>query len=235
MAFTFTNYAAIQPQKSPWEDIIGKALSGYEDVTKAKYLKPGLEEELKKAKLYNQYYGPNIESQIGLRGAQTKQANAHTGLLGEQTRAAHMSNQSLPQKLQAELAAAQMKANNPLLGMTGHAGQIGALMYLQQHPELMGQQQMTQQRQPNPTESQIASAFGNQQQEQHQQQQMNAMDMMRQAILNDLQGKHKEFAPSNIRKMQDELREIENGYYPGTNRREKIRITSENGRIGVTL
>jgi len=206
-------------------------MEGYTEGTKAKYLQPRLEEELKKAKLYNQYYGPNIESEIGLRGAQAGQAKAHTGLLGEQTRAAHMSNANLPAKLREELAAAQMKNANPLLGMTGHAGQIGALMYLQQHPELMQQQQMQQQAQmgqqgqqgqPNPNESQIPSAFGNQSQQGQQQRQLSPREMLHDSIMRDLQGKNKEFAPSNIRKLQDELRDIESGYYPGTNRQERI-------------
>jgi hypothetical protein len=129
-----------------------------------------------------------MESQIGLRGAQKGQAEAHTGLLGEQTRAAHMSNANLPEKLKAELAAQQMRSQNPLLGMTGHAGQIGALMYLQQHPELMQQQQTGHQGQPNPNESQIPSAFGNQPQQQPQQQ-MSPMEMLKQSILKEIQGK----------------------------------------------
>jgi len=46
--------------------------------------------------------------------------------------------------------------------------------------------------------------------------------MLHDSIMRDLQGKNKEFAPSNIRKLQDELRDIESGYYPGTNRQERI-------------
>jgi hypothetical protein len=46
MTFTFTNYAAIKPRHSPLNDIIGKALSGYNEVTKSKYLKPGLEADI---------------------------------------------------------------------------------------------------------------------------------------------------------------------------------------------
>lgn len=38
MAFTFTNYAGIQPQASPLHDIIGKVLGGYTDTVRAKYL-----------------------------------------------------------------------------------------------------------------------------------------------------------------------------------------------------
>jgi hypothetical protein len=115
MAFTFTNYAGIQPQASPFQDILGKTLGGYEQATKAKYLQPGLEEELKKAKLYNQYYGPNMESQIGLRGAQTQQANAHTGLLGEQTKGQRLENQYLPQYKQAQIAQLNAQAQKAQL------------------------------------------------------------------------------------------------------------------------
>lgn len=110
MAFTFTNYAGIQPQESPFSDIIGKVLGGYGDMTKAKYLQPTLEEELKKSKLFNEYYGPNIESEMGLRKAQTGEAGARTGLIGEQTRGAHIENKYLPQKMQAAIAESQANA-----------------------------------------------------------------------------------------------------------------------------
>jgi hypothetical protein len=95
MAFTFTNYAGIAPQHSPLHDMIGQILSGYTDTTKAQFLRPGLEEQLRKAQLENKYYGPNIESQIGLRGAQS----GHYGAL---TRGQNITNQFLPQTLQTE-------------------------------------------------------------------------------------------------------------------------------------
>lgn len=115
MTFSFTNYAAIEPQASPWQDIIGKVLGGYTDMTKAKYLKPGLEEELKKAKLFNQYYAPDMESQIGLRHAQTGESGARTGLIGEQTKGAHIENQYLPEKMKAQIAEAQAGAQKARL------------------------------------------------------------------------------------------------------------------------
>ena len=46
MAFTFTNYAGIAPRHSPLNDIIGKVLGGYNESTKSKYLKPGLEADI---------------------------------------------------------------------------------------------------------------------------------------------------------------------------------------------
>ncbi len=134
MTFTFHGYQPSSMNEYPLNDIIGKVLGGYTDMTKAQYLKPGLEEELKKAKLYNQYYGPDMQSQIGLRGAQAGQANAHTGLLGEQTRGARIENQYMPDKMKAQIAEANANAQKARLmqmireqllggGMSG--GQMG--------------------------------------------------------------------------------------------------------------
>ncbi len=113
----------------PLNNMIQKLLSGYTGATQARYLQPTLEEELQKAKLYNQYYAPDIQSQIGLRNAQrenyditnlnlpaklkaelaltqaqTGETGARTGLIGEQTRGQHITNQWLPQKLQSLVA-----------------------------------------------------------------------------------------------------------------------------------
>ncbi|MGB4823826.1 MAG: hypothetical protein WBP82_02835 [Leuconostoc mesenteroides] len=110
MAFTFTNYQPSSMNEYPLKDIIGKVLGGYTDMTKAQYLKPGLEEELKKAKLYNQYYAPNIESEIGLRKAQTGESGARTGLIGEQTKGTRIENQYMPEKMKAQIA--ELQANS---------------------------------------------------------------------------------------------------------------------------
>jgi hypothetical protein len=143
MSFTFTNYAAIPTKPGPLGDIIGNILSGYTGVTQAKFLKPTLEEELKKAKLYNQYYAPNIESEIGLRGAQAGEAGARTGLLGEQTRAAHTENSWLPQKLQAAIAESQAKAQKAQMfqQMFGGGQAIRGNQGVQQNPMQMFQGQ----------------------------------------------------------------------------------------------
>jgi hypothetical protein len=112
MAFTFTNYAGIEPQKSPYNDLIGQFLGGY---NQTKYGQPGLEEALKKTQLANQYYGPNIESQLALRKAQTGEAGARTGLLGEQTRGARIENQYAPEKIKSQIAEAQASAQKARL------------------------------------------------------------------------------------------------------------------------
>lgn len=46
MTFSFTNYAGIEPQKSPMHDMIGKLLSGYTGATSAKYLPKTLEADI---------------------------------------------------------------------------------------------------------------------------------------------------------------------------------------------
>ena len=103
MAFTFNNYATSDLMKSPLNDIIENMLGGYEKGVKASYLQPNLAEELKKAQLENKWYEPNIQSQIKLRGAQTGEAGARTGLLGEQTKGTRIENQYLPEKMRAQI------------------------------------------------------------------------------------------------------------------------------------
>lgn len=115
MAFTFNSYQPSSMNEYPLNDIIGKVLGGYTDMTKAKYLQPGLEEELKKMKLFNQYYAPDMESQIGLRKAQTGESGARSGLIGEQTKGAHIENQYLPEKMKAQIAEANANAQKARL------------------------------------------------------------------------------------------------------------------------
>jgi hypothetical protein len=96
MAFTFNNYATNDLQQNPLNDIIKNMFSGYSNMTNAQFLRPNLQEQLKKSQLYNQYYGPNMESQIGLRGAQA-------GHLGALTQGQNITNTFLPRTLQEAL------------------------------------------------------------------------------------------------------------------------------------
>jgi hypothetical protein len=96
MTFQFNNYATNELSKSPINDIISGLFGGYEKGVNASYLQPNMQEQLQKAKLYNQYYGPNIESQIGLRGAQA-------GHLGSLTAGQNITNKYLPQSLQSQI------------------------------------------------------------------------------------------------------------------------------------
>jgi len=212
MTFTFTNYAGIEPQASPYNDLIGKILGGYTDVTKARYLKPGLEEQLKKAKLVNQYYGPNMESQMGLRGAQA-------GHLGSMTAGQNIANRFAPQRLQSEQQEREFKLNNPFFGQTGTSGDLGRMLYLQEmiskNPELASKlngapnQQTSGQESPNP-----------QQQENTNSQQTNNFDInksIQDAFRKVAQGKNQQFAPSNLGKLQQEASKAQAGINPFTN------------------
>lgn len=93
VAFQPINYAQIQPQGLPLfrnlgEDIRQSAMfpqelrqAQLENMIKqvqANFAQPFAEQDLQKAKLYNQYYAPDIQSQIGLRGAQAGLAGSET-------------------------------------------------------------------------------------------------------------------------------------------------------------
>ena len=108
MTFTFTNYRPSTPeQQSPFGNLMTNALQKYMNLNTAQFQKPMLEEALKKSQLFNEYYGPDMESKMGLRGAQT--AN-----YGANTEGQNIQNQYLPEKLRSEIqqrqAAAQMSA-----------------------------------------------------------------------------------------------------------------------------
>ncbi len=148
MAFTFNNYATSELSKSPLEGIISNLLGGYEQGVKASYLQPGLAEQLKKSQLENKWYEPNIQSQIGLRGAQAGEAGAHTGLLGEQTKGARIENQYLPEKMraqisqlnaQAEQARLMQMVREQLIGGGIGSSQSGSSQGAQQIPMFGGQ------------------------------------------------------------------------------------------------
>lgn len=156
MTFSLWSPPSLTPaQSGAMPDIIGNLLRGYTGVTNARYLKPNLQAQLEKAKLFNQFYGPNMESQIGLRGAQTGEANARTGLIGEQTRGAHTENEWLPQKLQAAIAESQAKAQKAQIfqQMFGGGQAINGNQGNQQNP-------MAQSINPSPDESSSMQSGG---------------------------------------------------------------------------
>jgi hypothetical protein len=98
MAFSYVPSPILtQDQASPGHNALKTAMKNYMDMMQASYQKPNLEQALQEKMLKNQYYGPNMESQIGLRGAQT-------GLYGAQTQGQQIENQFLPEKIQAMIA-----------------------------------------------------------------------------------------------------------------------------------
>lgn len=119
MPFQGHAFRALTPEEaSPFGNIIQNMMRDYQNAVKSAYIKPSLAEELKKAQLYNKYYGPNIESEIGLRGAQA-------GHLGAETRGLDITNKYLEPKLQAELLqqAVQRKLQEEALGYLNQRNQ----------------------------------------------------------------------------------------------------------------
>lgn len=115
MSFTFTNYAALPSQASPFQDILGKVLKGYTDTTKARFLRPGLEEALKKAQLTNQYYPKLKDAELALSGQRLS---------------------SLKQLMGARAMKQELLKDNPLLAATNPDIQkIGYILDLKRHPE----------------------------------------------------------------------------------------------------
>jgi hypothetical protein len=158
MTFTFYSPPSLTPEQSgAMPDIIGQLLRGYTGVTNAKFLKPNLQEALTKAKLYNQWYGPNMQSEIGLRGAQA-------GHLGSLTTGQNITNQYLPDKLKAEAEAYHLQQqqnemlNNMLRkrlsgqGNGNNAGQYAGNNNFdqQQQPDINQDNQPNQNIQPYP-------------------------------------------------------------------------------------
>ena len=88
MPFTMPDFRPMRMEEtSPWHNALQTAMGNYLKMNQLKYDEPMKKEELMKQQLYNQFYGPNIESQIGLRGAQTGLTKAQQGLVGAQTQA----------------------------------------------------------------------------------------------------------------------------------------------------
>lgn len=103
--FTFSNPRALTPEESsPYNNLLSNALKNYQQMQQAQFIRPALEEELKKSKLFNQFYGPNIESEINLRGAQS-------GHLGATTLGENIKNKYLDKMMQAEIANKVAQAN----------------------------------------------------------------------------------------------------------------------------
>lgn len=218
MAFTFTNYAGIEPQHSPWNDMIGKMLSGYTDTTKARYLNPMLQEELNKSKLHNQFYAPDMQSQIGLRGAQA-------GHLGSLTTGQNIANRFAPKKLQSEQQKREFELENPFFGQTGTSGDLGRLLYLQEmikkNPELANQLSSSQEQNlQQEGESYIPSINNNPIDSNSSQSDRGYYNkLVQDAFKKVAQGKNQQFAPSNLGKLQQEYAKAKSGINPFTDKK----------------
>jgi len=129
MPFSGHPYRALTPEEgSPFGNIIQNMMRDYQNAVKASYTKPTLAEELKKAQLYNKWYGPNIQSEIGLRGAQASH-------LGAETQGLNITNKYLPEKLRQENAKRQYLLDHPYMNATGEAGQIAQTLAMMSDPK----------------------------------------------------------------------------------------------------
>jgi hypothetical protein len=158
MVFSFSNVVSQELPRHPLEGLISNILGGYKQGAEARYLKPRLEEELKKQQLANQYYGPNIESEMALRGA-------HAGLLGEQTKGAQIENQYLPEfkkaqidqlRSQAEKARMLQMIREQLMGggSSGMSQEQSPMMQMYQGHGMPEQQSQSMQQPQQPTQPQ---------------------------------------------------------------------------------
>jgi hypothetical protein len=143
MSFSYVPARKVSPEESsPWNNLLSNAMKNYETLTKSKYLEPNLQEALLKSKQYNEMYKPNVQSQIGLRGAQA-------GHLGAQTEGLNISNPYLARQLKQEQEKRQFDLQNPFAKQTGTPGLIAALNYYKKHPEAYSDEESTTNEMPN--------------------------------------------------------------------------------------
>ncbi len=90
---------------------------------------PHLAAQTQNLGLQNQYYAPNIQSEIAAR-------NAQAALSGEQAKYYGANTKSEIASRDAAAAHQRFLNENPLLSLNGPAGQYGAVAYLKAHPEL---------------------------------------------------------------------------------------------------
>lgn len=206
----------LTPQDMGGFDLAGSLRSGmqtYEQGVKSAYAPKNASEALLAQQLNNKINQAKAQYAMQNEAANLAHTQAGTGLIGEQTRGLGIENQYMPEKLKMALQQERFKLDNPLLNMTGSAGQVGSLLYLQQHPELMGSGGQDS-GQLNQGQSFISPINKNND--------MNPTELLRQAIQASLQPKSKQYAPSNTIKDLDALRDVESGFVPGTNRSQQF-------------
>ena len=229
-------------EQNPYANLLEQAMKSYNAMTDTQYKEKKLKEELKKLQLYNEYYGRDKDSQIGLRGSQA-------GHLNSMTHGQELTNQDMPQKFLEAHEAAKLKAKYPFLSVSGVTGDFQRMMYLRElqkkHPELFAaMQQQSQQGQ-----DQQQSQQGQDQQQGQQQSQQDQLDTQSPGLsgqpnnqyasndpLQALQEAIQNKGQSQIKMSPDARRSIEDidisdGYYPDTNRQKKFKTTAEAERF----
>ena len=233
MTFTFYNPPTMTPEEaSPFGNLIQNLLKNYQVGVEAKFKKPTLVEELKRAQLASK------KSALALSQAQ-------------------MANKYLPGKLEAEAKAREFKLKHPYAYLPGEAGQLGALMAMAEDPALSqyfggtGQAQNAPKMQPGMQPqmqsednagdftNRLSQLLGSKEprnyvemqpeiqpemqpaMEPEIQKSTNPFQQILQSKINKMMGVTKP-AMSNTAKEINELEDINAGFKPGTNRTEKL-------------
>lgn len=157
MTFTFHSPRKLDADEiNPWNNLMSKALKSYNEMTDARYKEPNLREALRKAQLYNQYYGPEKESEMALRGKQGEH-------LGSLTEGQNISNRFAPNKLRQEEEARAFGLKHPGFNAADITGQLQRYQYLKDNhmlPDMGGIPSQEQPMQPPGNQSFIPSAPG---------------------------------------------------------------------------
>jgi len=220
---SFSNYVPplLTPEQSgAMPDILGKILSGYTQTTNARYLKPSLDEALKKAQLgnihaqqQNQYYAPDMESKMALRKAQLQQAQAQA------------QKTQLIQALQQQLLGINPD-NMQDQGQSGGqmpqaAPQSSNISSMIARPSNNGVSSGGEQYALSPEQIQrLAKAIPPSMNSNSQGNKLSIEDMLNKIAfgINTYTPSQHRYAPSNLGKEQQEYEDVQAGYYPGTQR-----------------
>lgn len=202
-----------------YAEALNKGLNLMQNTYKSIYTPRNLENEAIGKELANRINKAKAKYAMQTELANLQQTQASTGFTGAQTNTLNITNKYLPQKLKNALREQQFKNDNPLLSMSGAAGQVGSLLYLQQHPELMANNGMSQEQEDLSIPAENRSFLPSFNQNQSGMAGINYTDLIRQSLMPKL-GKNN--APTELIKNLEALREVEDGYYPGTGRTQRI-------------
>jgi hypothetical protein len=202
MTFTFHSPRKLEADEiNPWNNLLGKALASYNALTDVKYREPTLKEALLKSQQYNQYYGPDKQSQIGLRNAQTGAIPSMIALREAQTGA-------IPSQIalhQAQTNRTNQLANLPFGGqLAGPAKEAFALELLKQQ---YGEDSPVYKNAQHAYETNISSKEG--------------LTEYRGSLANTANKR----ASTSLAKTAQELEEINQGFMPGSEG--QIKLTPE--------
>jgi hypothetical protein len=125
---------------------------------KLPYVGPMQEQSLQKAIYENMIQKPYAQNASDFAMADLSQKKSNVGLTNAQIKEALARVPFINAQTERE----NFLTANPLLSLGGTAGQVGAIQYIQQHPELFGStQNQTTNQSPNQSNSQIGTGLNN--------------------------------------------------------------------------